>query len=499
MSVPVEAGYTHDDSLTVYVLDGTTAFQQDDLTRIATRLHMALECVERAEGALVRALQAIEMNAYRAPSTYHSAVHAVRALGAGPSAVPFLRYRVQRMRERVLFALALFTEGERTARWAVMTNYAMPALFRKHNPSRFDRRVLESVSAGALGITVAGGLPRLGERAVPTLAQSQALTRESARYLLPLVTERLKLRTSEGPAYTYRMGPVQALSAVLLRDTGLADYQAPLGVWRADDVIVINDPDRAVRPTAVRHVNGAHAVFEILRETAESASASGSGEIRIVEQRARDGSAAWTVLIPGTREVFAAKNPQDNLSNVQLMAHRTSDLTVAVKAAIENSPIQPGDTVTFVGHSQGGIASSVLAADAEINTSYHVGGVLTLGSPVGQVTGIPDDVPVLNLESADDFMPGLDGIGNPTGENQVTVVFDSDTPETAMEAHGIDHHANSYLQILDQGLADEVRRFDEAFGAAAGWDAPQKFAAVHAWQFERREPLKTLLDVQKVF
>ena len=131
---------------------------------------------------------------------------------------------------------------------------------------------------------------------------------------------------------------------------------------------------------------------------------------------------SWTVVLRGTRDlgVGSSTNPNDMLSNFELVGGLRDDHHDAIVAALEMSGAGKGDAVEFVGHSQGGLVAASLAASPDIRARYSVASVVTAGSPIGGIP-VPDHTPVMSFEHVDDAIAGLDGQINRSSPNHVTV------------------------------------------------------------------------------
>jgi alpha-beta hydrolase superfamily lysophospholipase len=81
-----------------------------------------------------------------------------------------------------------------------------------------------------------------------------------------------------------------------------------------------------------------------------------------------------------------------------------------------------GYPVMLAGFSQGGITA---ASFAESNTRFHIVQVVTVASPVGDFTQIPEKVNVLAFEAPGDVVPTFDGTPNPTTANWETIRHDN--------------------------------------------------------------------------
>lgn len=135
-----------------------------------------------------------------------------------------------------------------------------------------------------------------------------------------------------------------------------------------------------------------------------------------------DGSRAWIVEIPGIQSFLpnGGPNPFDLTTVLQMMTGETSDVMIAVTAAMEQAQIFPGEPVMLSGHSLGGIAAMALASNEAFCSHYSVEAVVTAGSPVARFAPIGGPS-VLSLENSGDIVWALDGAPNPDRASWITV------------------------------------------------------------------------------
>ncbi|GGI46868.1 hypothetical protein BCL57_001018 [Agromyces flavus] len=135
-------------------------------------------------------------------------------------------------------------------------------------------------------------------------------------------------------------------------------------------------------------------------------------QVRIERYAGADGP-RWVVYSAGTADftVEPGAEPYDSTSNVHMVAESAGLPTTrgagerAIRQAMDQAGIAPGDPIVLVGHSAGGLAAANLAADP----SLDVVAAVNLGGPIGQVdTG---DVPTLSVEHSEDFVPATGGHG----------------------------------------------------------------------------------------
>ena len=108
----------------------------------------------------------------------------------------------------------------------------------------------------------------------------------------------------------------------------------------------------------------------------------------------------------------------------------------------------------LAGYSLGGIAAAQIAAQG----GFEVTGVITIGSPVGQVH-LPAGVPVLSIEHANDPVPAATGESNPLTENWATVSREAKLPlgAVSLEAHELNRYRET-LAMVDQTPIEGVSR-----------------------------------------
>ncbi|WP_296630991.1 lipase family protein [Rhodoluna sp.] len=129
----------------------------------------------------------------------------------------------------------------------------------------------------------------------------------------------------------------------------------------------------------------------------------------------------FVVYLPGTQtwDPIPRSNPIDFTSNLVGMANiRPTGTELAVSAALAAAGARPQDQVLLVGHSQGGLVAANLATRNNLN--YKIAGVVTFGSPIGQLAN-QIKVPTLAIEHRNDVVPKLDLQRNPLTSNWVTV------------------------------------------------------------------------------
>lgn len=131
-----------------------------------------------------------------------------------------------------------------------------------------------------------------------------------------------------------------------------------------------------------------------------------AGQVRVERYDDPDGT-RWIVYIAGTVTFDGDGGPEpfDDSSNVFGVADRPTDAQRAVLQAMTEAGVGSDDPVLLVGHSQGALTAARIAEHG----GYHVGGILELGGPTGQIV-LPEDVPRLAVEHDEDPVPVLGGL-----------------------------------------------------------------------------------------
>lgn len=297
------------------------------------------------------------------------------------------------------------------------------------------------------------------------------------------------------------VAPVPFVAGSLLGVTGFDHFHGNVGVslsrsdggsegvaeYRDEDEVWARGLD-AGDGQSVEPISDYAELIEYSEGLAAESREAGAGRIGVLRNQAPDGAVSWLMVIPGTREKFAHPNPQDYLSNLQMMADQSDDLVPALGAALRSLPIGRNDTVSLIGHSQGGIAAAELAADPRLREAVRIDHVVTLGSPVGQIGGIPEETRVTNLESSRDFVPALDGLANTNSENHMTVVFDAKEPiEGSWHPHDLAsyHHGLEASIAADEHVAAQFQAFEEAVGwGKEGAPSPSSSSSTTQFVFE---------------
>lgn len=233
----------------------------------------------------------------------------------------------------------------------------------------------------------------------------------------------------------------------------------------------------ALRPDVVAPPTG-------VGDLAERVPSGGDGHPQIrIERYGTSEEPRWIVYVGGTVDVglAAGSQPFDMTSNLHGVAD-DAGLDVlrvagadsgagerAVRAAMREAGVQPGDPLLAVGHSGGGIIAAKLAADPELGAV----GAVSLGGPVASAP-TRDGIPLLSVEHEEDLVPATGGAGHPSPD-RVTVSRRVLEPgreyETLLPAHELVRYRQT-AALVDASEEERLAAFrmlvDEVAGSGAG-------------------------------
>lgn len=252
------------------------------------------------------------------------------------------------------------------------------------------------------------------------------------------------------------------------------------GAWDAvkpefKTVQPVREGDIDRNPEGLKDPHSTQDLLENLdRAAAGSRHTDDHANITVQTVRGPDGEDHYVVYVPGSKGSIAAtanpfhegtNNPMGWDQNVPALMGRNTDSADAVRAAMEAYGVPKGADVTMVGHSQGGIAASNLAADPSFNgdDGYHVSTVVTAGSPVENAQ-VPRGTQTINFDHqgpvgiGDDPVPNLDG--DPSLGARLPRPFDgaSNRHEVPLNDRTGFLFANHGADTYAQSVGDEVSR-----------------------------------------
>ena len=206
---------------------------------------------------------------------------------------------------------------------------------------------------------------------------------------------------------------------------------------------------------------------------------SGDGPQIRIERYGHPDEPRWMVYISGTVEssLVAGEEPFDHSSNTFGIADdswidelRTAGAESgagerAVRQAMAEAGVAPGDPVMPVGHSGGGIIATRLAADPQLN----VVGAVNLGGPVVSAP-TSEGVPVLSLEHDEDIVPAVGGSGHPSDERLTvsrSALDEGRAYDSALPAHDLARYRET-AALVDESEEERLRAFRELVGFTGG-------------------------------
>lgn len=194
----------------------------------------------------------------------------------------------------------------------------------------------------------------------------------------------------------------------------------------------------------------------------------GENPIRIERYVSASGHTETDVYLAGTQEwsVGTSAEPFDMESNLALVAGVSAASMVAVEAAMRKAGVKPGDRVSFVGHSQGGLLAARLAESGRYATSS----LLTVGAPLGTVT-LNGKYPALAISHSDDLVPELAGASKPTGITHLETHSGAGTLDVA-GAHAREQYVATAERVEVSPARDSLPHWE-----ASGEAHPQFFQA----------------------
>jgi hypothetical protein len=185
--------------------------------------------------------------------------------------------------------------------------------------------------------------------------------------------------------------------------------------------------------------------------------------VRIETYRGTDGSTHADVFIAGTNQwsVGTGDSPFDMESNLALVAGFDASSVSATTQAMRRAGISPGDSVSFTGHSQGGLVAATLAESGV----YVTRSLVTVGAPTSTVP-IRGDYPALIIEHSNDVVTGLGGARVTTG----ATVVSRDSGHGRLDIYGA-HSQDGYVEtaaLIDKSAGVDLADFAATPPAATG-------------------------------
>lgn len=186
---------------------------------------------------------------------------------------------------------------------------------------------------------------------------------------------------------------------------------------------------------------------------------------RIVDERGERS----VVYLPGTDDMSPVPRDggpvRDMETNYQLIGGLDSAYGRGIQQAMLDAGLE-GHDVMLVGHSQGGMVATALAADPGFTRHFDVQHVVTAGSPTAQVPDLPAGTSAIHLENRGDAVPLLDGEDTADQPHRTTVRFD-DGGHDVVDNHALDHYISGAAAAdasTNGSIRDQVQRMrDDGF------------------------------------
>lgn len=190
----------------------------------------------------------------------------------------------------------------------------------------------------------------------------------------------------------------------------------------------------------------------------------------------------WIVYVGGTADfgLIAGEQPADMTSNIhgiaddagvdalRLTGAPSAGGERAVRLAMSEAGVQPGDPLLAVGYSGGGVIAAKLAADPGLNAV----GAVNLGGPVASAP-TREGVGLLSIEHAEDLVPATGGAGHPSPD-RVTVSRSVLEPGREYEAVVPAHELARYREtasLVDASDETRLASFRSLVGEVTGGSA----------------------------
>lgn len=228
-------------------------------------------------------------------------------------------------------------------------------------------------------------------------------------------------------------------------------------VWRAKGITPAHDePPRDIEDLYIRE--------------AACHTGTDSGQVRIEEITAPDGTTRYIVYVPATTDWSAesGENTTDLTTNVQAMAGNDTVMMEMVRQAVADAGIGSDAEVMLVGYSQGGITAGSLAADPAFLADVNVTALVTVGAPISDFP-VDEGIDVLSIEHEQDLVPDLDGNENPATDQWSTITVDYD-PEQLRTAPNLADRSAAELDDLfsSAGAAHSSAAYTASIGLMVG-------------------------------
>ena len=195
-----------------------------------------------------------------------------------------------------------------------------------------------------------------------------------------------------------------------------------------------------------------------------------NGSIQI-QQIGTGDDARYIVYIPGTDDLAPRPEGDETVRDMETNYQLIGGMDSAYGRGIERAMLDAGlggKDVMLVGHSQGGMVSTSLAADPDFARQFNVQHVVTAGAPTAQVPDLPPGTSAIHFENRGDAVPLLDGEDNPDQRDRTTVKFDDGGSDIAGN-HDMDHYVRG-AEAADGSPNGSIRSQVDAIRASGYFD-----------------------------
>ena len=376
--------------------------------------------------------------------------------------------------ESLNVAMAAYTEAEQNAEWLAMG---------------FDT-ALSFTLGSAINITpgvrgwLATRFPWLfreifeGEKDAVSAGDIEANATVNAVFSDEATIAMIRRLVMTGQAFTDGLGGISPeVQAEIDRMgvTGVAMSGALLMMFAQQAGMLTETGVSAVKTATYDRASPTASTAERLGAIPDAARREDGAQIRIDEIHDGD-TVRYEVFIAGTADFNPISKGEafDTTSNVAGVAGEPAASYRAVQLAMEQAGITDESAVAFVGHSQGGLIASMLAASGDYNTKA----LATIGSPAGQII-IPPDVPALIIEHYEDVVTAL---GGPQANIDATLVrrhaFSEQNPADPtlpMPGHQMQYYLET-AELIDnaeseklQSTVAELNEFSDGDSVTSTW------------------------------
>jgi hypothetical protein len=199
---------------------------------------------------------------------------------------------------------------------------------------------------------------------------------------------------------------------------------------------------------------------------------------------------SWILYIGGTAswKPVPGGQPWDVTSNVTAVAEQASGSYRSVIAALRQAGVKPDDPVIPVGHSQGGLIATQVAASG----SFNIAALATFGTPAAHVH-VPDTTPSIQTQHTDDLVTALGGTADDpesTGAAHLIVsreVFATESVPSGetLPAHDLDRYRRT-AELIDASPEPRLQGFRERLVSIVGPE-PGEATLWRGWRTDAAE------------